>query len=166
MPGLPNVRDWTEIRPLHVLDVIDQLRQSVDFVVVDVGCQVDPGNGGEPSRFRIARRLLETSDRVIAVGAADPVGVARLLDWLSTVSSLVDSQPCDILLNRVPRDSYRRNELVAEIVRSFQPSSLGLLPDDRRVAASRWDGTIAAAGGFYRNVDKWVGRFLANGALA
>jgi hypothetical protein len=167
MPGLPNVRDWTEIRPLHVLDVVDDLRHTCDFLVVDVGCQLDAGAvAAEPSRFRIAHRLLEVSDRVIAVGAADPVGVARLLDWLSIASNAAADRPCDILLNRVPRDAYRRNELVAEVVRSYQPLSIGLLPDDRRVAASRWDGTVVDAGRFYRSVDKWAERFLLNGATA
>jgi MinD-like ATPase involved in chromosome partitioning or flagellar assembly len=165
MPGLPNVRDWTEVRPLQVLDVISQLQPSSDYLVVDVGCQVDTAAAAnEPTRFRIARHLLEGSDRVIAVGAADPVGVARLIDWLSMVPR--GDRPIDILLNRAPRDAYRRNELVAEIVRSFKPDSLQLLPDDRKVAISRWDGTVVTSGRFYRNVRKWADRFLADGVFA
>ncbi len=163
MPGLPNVDDWAEVRPLHVADVVEQLRPACDVMVIDVGCQLDSKtDGGRLSRHRITHQLIAGADQVVGVGLADPVGIARLIDWLSSVGGIV-ARSVDVLLNRTPRDSFRRNELIAELTRSYQPSSLGLLPEDRKVAAHRWDGTPVQGGRFYRGVDRWAHSFVVPG---
>ena len=54
--------------------------------------------------------------------------------------------PIDVLINRAPRDQFRRGELVEEITRTYQPASFGFVPSDDGVerAAAAIDSGAAA----------------------
>lgn len=161
IPGLPNVTDWSEVRPGQVADLTVELSSMFDHVVVNVGSHVETlGFGGSIERFGVSRRLVEIADRVIAVGLPSPVGVARTLRWLADADRLTDGAPIDVLINRAPRDQFRRGELVEEITRTYQPASFGFIPADDAVERAAWDGTLVAKGRFRRALDRWVDRFV------
>lgn len=163
--GLPNVRDWAEVRPRQVLDIVGEAERHVGDIVVDVGSQVELiGYSDGAARYGMTRALLEGADRVVAVGLPTPVGVARLLDWVATVTTLRGEEPIDIIINRAPRDQFRRGEVVEEIGRSYRPASFAFVPEDDSLFASAWNGEIVEKGRFRRAVDRWVDRMVPAGA--
>ena len=161
LPGLPNVSDWSEVRPGHVADLASELTSLFDHVVVNVGSHIESlGFGGATERYGISRRVVQQADRVIAVGLPTPVGVSRLLGWLADADRLTDGVPVDVLINRSPRDQFRRGELVEEITRTYQPASFGFIPEDDAVERAAWDGTLVGKSRFRKSLDRWVDRFV------
>lgn len=159
--GLPNVSDWSEVRPTQVTDLIGELASMFDHVVVNVGSHLENlGFGAASDRFGIARRTVAEADRVIAVSLADPVGVGRTLGWLAEAQRLRSGAPIDLLINRAPRDQFRRGELIEEVSRSYQPASFGFLPTDEAVTRAAWDGSVVSHGRFKKALDRWVDRFM------
>jgi MinD-like ATPase involved in chromosome partitioning or flagellar assembly len=162
LPGLANVRDWSEIRPRLVLDVIRELSLRCDHVVVNVGSQLEAETYGDGAgRFGMSRALVDSADRLVAVGNASPVGVSRLLQWLSEVDTIRGGRRADVLVNRAPSDHFRRGELLEEITRTYEPLSFAYLPDDPRITAAAWDGVLPSKGRFAKNLARWVDVFVA-----
>lgn len=137
------------VRPRELLDVVEAVGAIATDVVVDVGSGL-----GRP--WSLGRLVAERADQVVAVGAASPVGVVRLVDWLA----LLDGRPVDILVNRAPRDAFRRGEIVEEVTRSVRPASFAFLPEDPAVPTAAWDGRPASTGAFARAVRRWAHRFV------
>ncbi len=161
LTGLPNVNDWSEVRPNQIVDLVGELTSVFDHVVVNVGSHIEAlGFGGAHERFGISRRLLEIADRVIAVSLPTPVGIARTLGWLAEVDRLTGGTAVDLLVNRAPRDQFRRGELIEEITRTYQPASFGFMPTDDQVERAGWDGVLVARGRFKKALDRWVDRFV------
>jgi MinD-like ATPase involved in chromosome partitioning or flagellar assembly len=159
--GLPNVSDWSEVRPTQVTDLIEDLSAVFDHVVVNVGSHLENlGFGGASDRFGISRRTIAGADRAIAVSLPNPVGVGRTLGWLAEAQRLRTGAPIDLLINRAPRDQFRRGELIEEITRSYQPASFGFVPTDEAVTRAAWDGVVVNRGRFKRALDRWVDRFV------
>ncbi len=164
LPGLANVRDWTEVRPRQAVDLIRELALIYSNVVVNVGSRIEAeafsdGHG----RHAVSRAVVQSSDRLVAVGLGTPVGVARLLEWLSIADGLRDHRRADVLVNRAPSDQFRRAELLQEVGRTYAPASFGYLPDDPKLVAATWDGSVAARGRFRKAVDRWADRFVLGG---
>ncbi len=159
IPGLPNVSDWSEVRPSQVADLITELSGLFDQVVVNLGSHLET-LGSHNERFGISRCLIELADRVVVVGLPSPVGVARTLGWLADTDRLTSGAPVDLLINRAPRDQFRRNEVVEEIARTYQPASFGFIPSDQAVERAAWDGTVVAGGRFKKALDRWIDRFV------
>ncbi len=161
LPGLPNVSDWSEVRPAQVADLATELTSLFDHVVFNVGSHIEALRfGGATERYGISRRLIQQADRVIAVALPTPVGVSRLLGWLADADRLTGGDPVDVLINRSPRDQFRRGELIEEITRTYQPASFGFIPSDDSVERAAWDGTLVGKGRFRRSLDRWVDRFV------
>lgn len=165
LPGLASVRDWTEVRPRQILDLIRELSLLHSYVVVNIGSRIEPEGFGEgQARYGVSRAVIGACDRLVAVGLGNPVGVARLLDWLSTVDTLLGDRRADVLVNRAPSDQFRRSELVEEIGRTYPPATFAYLPDDARLAGTTWDGEIVAKGRFRKALDRWADGLVRNGA--
>jgi MinD-like ATPase involved in chromosome partitioning or flagellar assembly len=165
LPGLASAGDWSEVRPRQVTDLIGQLVAAHRHVVVNVGSRLETdGLGVGPGRYGMTRAIVERADRLVAVGAGTPVGVARLLEWLSTADSIRSGRRVDVLVNRAPDERFRRGELLDEITRTYQPASFGYLPDDPRVAHAAWDGKVVSRGRFRKAVDRWSNTFLVREA--
>ncbi|MGH9025657.1 MAG: MinD/ParA family ATP-binding protein [Acidimicrobiia bacterium] len=147
--GLPNVAAWSQVRPSEVVTVTESLGQFVDELVVNLGHRLEDVGGGR-GRYGTSRALLPESDVIVAVCPATPIGVARLLAWLATARALAASPPVVVAVNRAPRDRYRRAEIANEVFRTFEPSTLVFVPDDRHVQAAAWAGTIVGRGTFTR----------------
>ena len=89
LTGLPRPDRWSEVRAAAFEDVLDAATSLADLVVVDVGFSLehdaaDPF-GTAPQRNQMTLAALERADRVLVVGAADPVGLARLARGLVDV---------------------------------------------------------------------------------
>jgi MinD-like ATPase involved in chromosome partitioning or flagellar assembly len=152
LSGLPNVSAWSQVRPSEVLDVIDAIGRTRHLVVANVASRLeDVGRGGR-SRYGISRAVVSDASDVILIAPATPVGVTRLLGWVADVRALNTVAPVHLAINRAPRDAFRKAELEQEIRRTFEPASLVFLPNDPRVEAAAWAGTVVASGPFAKAI--------------
>jgi MinD-like ATPase involved in chromosome partitioning or flagellar assembly len=152
LSGLPNVGAWSQVRPSEVLDVIEEIARTRQLVIANVASRLeDVGRGGR-SRYGISRAVVGDATDVIGVAPATPVGVTRLLGWVSDVRALNAGATIHLAVNRAPRDAFRKAELEQEIRRTFDPASLVFLPHDPRVEAAAWSGTLVAYGPYVRGV--------------
>jgi len=153
--GIPNPRDWFELRPSDVVVAIEDLARTADCVIVDVSSGVErlPGDG----RYRLSRRLIATADVLIGVGVPTPLGVSRLLDWVAEAKVLNEHARLRLVINRTPKGAFLRSEVAREIERVFEPSVLRFLPADRRVERASWAGGLVRRGAFSRGVAALAG---------
>lgn len=152
LSGLPNVGAWSQVRPTEVLDVIDALGRMRRYVVANVASRLeDVGRGGR-GRYGISRAVVAEASELIGVAPATPVGVTRLLGWVTDVRALNASAPVHLAVNRSPRDAFRKAELDQEIRRTFEPDSLAFLPHDPRVEAAAWSGALVPNGAYAKAV--------------
>jgi len=148
--GIPNPRDWFELRPADVVVAVEDLAKTADCVIVDVSSGVErlPGDG----RYRLSRRLIAMADVLIGVGVPTPLGVSRLLDWVAETKVLNEHIRLCLVINRTPKGAFLRSEVAREIERIFEPSVLRFLPTDRRVEQASWAGGLVRKGAFTRAV--------------
>ena len=83
LSGLPRSERWAEVDPVALGHVLSRSRALVDVVVVDCGFGLDgePADpyGGEPRRDDATVAALAEADAVLALCAADPVAITRLV---------------------------------------------------------------------------------------
>ena len=151
--GLANARDWPGLRPDSVAEVVGELAKTHGQVLVNAGSRSEevaaPGGLG---RYGITRAMLLVADQLVLVGSGTPIGVARTLDWLADHANLTRSRPLHVALNQAPTAMFKRGELEREVLRSFLPSSLHLLPSDKRVQEAVWNGHTVGGGPFAKAV--------------
>jgi MinD-like ATPase involved in chromosome partitioning or flagellar assembly len=158
MSGLPNVGAWSQVRPSEVLDVIEAVSRTRRLVVANVASRLeDVGRGGR-GRYGIGRAVVSAASELVGVAPATPVGVTRLLSWVTDVRALNGSAPVHLVVNRAPRDAFRKAELDQEIRRTFEPESLTFLPHDPRVEAAAWSGGLVANGPYSKAVAELAAR--------
>jgi hypothetical protein len=151
--GLANPRDWPGLRPESVAEVVGELARTYGQVLVNAGSRseevIAPGG---LARYGITRAMLLVADQLVLVGSGTPIGVARALDWLADHADLVRSKSLHVALNQAPAAMFKRGELEREVLRSFMPSSLTLLPSDKRIEEAIWNGHTVTTGPFAKAV--------------
>jgi MinD-like ATPase involved in chromosome partitioning or flagellar assembly len=95
LTGIGRPNRWPELSSARVAATLQQCREWVDFTVVDTGFSLEhdeeiSSDLFAPRRNAASITTLREADRVIAVGAADPVGLSRFLrahvDLVETVA--------------------------------------------------------------------------------
>jgi hypothetical protein len=151
--GLSNPSDWPDLRPDQVAEVLGELAQLRPQVLVNVAPRIeDLTSANGLARHGVTRAVLTVADQVVLVAAATPVGITRLLDWVRGSRELLHDKPVHLAINRGPMGGFKRGELEREIFRAYMPSSLTVLPDDRRVEDAVWNGRPVSAGPFLKAV--------------
>lgn len=153
--GLPNPRDWYELRAAEVAEVVAELARSRPMVIANVGPRVDdlPNLGG-PARFGVTRAIIGIADVVVLVGTASPVGVRRIIDWFADARALVSGTNVHVVINQYPGGAYAIGELETELRRTLTPASITVVPHDKRVVRAAWEGDVVARGPFSRAVQR------------
>ncbi|WP_299442711.1 P-loop NTPase [uncultured Phycicoccus sp.] len=105
LTGLPRADRWPELRPAAVEDVLRLARSVADHVVVDAGFAIEDDeelsyDTAAPRRNAATLAALEAADRLVVVGAADPVSLQRLVRAVQDVA-LVPSPPPLVVVNKV-----------------------------------------------------------------
>jgi MinD-like ATPase involved in chromosome partitioning or flagellar assembly len=148
LAGVPSPNAWTQVRPSEVLRVIDRLADEFSTVVADgAGTLQDVGTAPR-GRFATAQAIVREADALVVVGDASPVGVTRVLAWTADARSLAPTTPIVVVLNRAPRDAFRRGELFEEVGRSIDAIDVVFLPHDPGVTQAAWEGTLVGRGRF------------------
>ncbi len=105
LTGLPKAERWPELRAAAVEDVLRLARQVVDHVVVDAGFAIEDDeelsyDTAAPRRNAATLAALEAADQLVVVGAADPVGLQRLVRAVQDVA-VIPSPPPVVVVNKV-----------------------------------------------------------------
>lgn len=136
--GLPRPDRWAEVRP-GALEELLAVARDHGQVVVDTGFSLEEepatdlsGRGG---RNQLTLGSLDAADEVVVVGAADPVGLARLARGLVELRERLPATPVRVVVNRMrPTLGWKEPE-VAGMLGGFGPSAgVHFLPDDRAAA--------------------------------
>jgi MinD-like ATPase involved in chromosome partitioning or flagellar assembly len=139
LTGLPRPDRWPEVRATGFDDVLDAALSLAGDVVVDVGfcLEADAADpfGAAPQRNLMTTAALERSDRVLVVGAADPVGLARLARGLVDIHDRLPGAAVQVVVNRNrPTLGWSEAEVRGMVEGFVGPVPVGFLPDDRATA--------------------------------
>ena len=131
-----------EIPQVEIEGLVDEIEISgYEVIVADLGIT-------RPDRLEALR-----FNAFIAVGLANPVGLARLVRTVQTVSGLPIESDVVAVVNRTV--SGRRSlEIRSEMARLMPETPVVLLPDDRGMERAAWDGTRLSRGPFARAVGR------------
>ena len=106
LSGVSNPARWAELGGERTAAVLRACAQWADFTVVDVGFSVEQSSEGFdegvlPHRNSTTVAALRYADAIVAVGSADPVGLARFLRGHSDIRSMLPDTPIIEVINRV-----------------------------------------------------------------
>jgi hypothetical protein len=152
LTGLSGERDWMEVRPSHIDDLLTELCGQFGHVVVNCGSLLEQVGFADSGRFGITRKVVAVADRLVGVGLPTPVGITRLVTWAAEASALNPTAPMHLIVNRRPRSQYRRAEVIEEIDRALPGVALSFLPEDPLVETAAWRGSLVSSGQYVRTV--------------
>ncbi len=136
--GLPRPDRWVEVRA-GVVEHVLEVARSQGHVVVDTGFALedDPGSdlGARPGRNQLTLGALDVADDVVVVGAADPVGLARLARGLVELGERRGGAPVRVVVNRMrPTLGWSEREIIGMVEGFSRLAGAHFLPDDRDTA--------------------------------
>ncbi|WP_285319970.1 P-loop NTPase [Pseudarthrobacter sp. lyk4-40-TYG-27] len=114
LTGITRADRWTELRATALALVLERARHMADVVVVDTGFCLEADeelsfDTMAPRRNAATLCPLEVADTVYAVGAADPVGVPRLVRALAELETAVPQAAPIVVMNKVRASSVGRS---------------------------------------------------------
>ena len=139
LTGISRADRWPELRAAAVEQVWAVSRRHADVVVVDCGFSLEEDeelsfDTMAPRRNAVTVATLAAADLVVVVGAADPVGVQRLVRGLAELAESVPAAPTRVVVNRLRRSAVGaepRRQLAEALERYAATSVAAFLPDDR-----------------------------------
>ena len=177
LTGLPRAARWPELRPPALVRVLAVARALAAVTVVDCSACLEQDeelsyDTAVPRRNGATLAVLAEADEILAVGSADPVGVARLVRGLSDLATVCGETPARVIVNRV-RHGPIPGDVVAEVAAALQRfGGRGLaaaLPEDRpavdaALAQGRLLAEIAATSPFRLAVQALAREMLGQAA--
>ena len=155
LAGLPNVRDWGDIRAGVAVDVVGEVATRAAIVLVNISPMVEQlvRNLRSEDRFGVSRLLLGAADEVVLTAAPSPMGIGRVIEWLADTHSLIERVPIHVVVNRFEDGRFARGEITKEITDIVGPASLTFTPYDAGLARAAWEGTLAPRSAFNRALE-------------
>lgn len=106
LTGVTRADRWTELRPAALTRVLELSRHLVDVTIVDCGFCLETDeelsfDTVAPRRNAATLCCLGAADTVFAVGAADAVGLPRLIRALADLEATVPAATPRVVLNKV-----------------------------------------------------------------
>ncbi|WP_350347207.1 regulator [Agromyces sp. G08B096] len=140
LTGLVGPSRWPELSSERVSAALAALRGLTEYVIVDTGFSLERDEELTSDQFAPRRNAatfaaLEASDRVVAIGLADPVGLSRLLRGHAELVDHVDPERIDVVVNRVRSSALGidAHGQIRQTMRRFGGlDGLTLLPHDGR----------------------------------
>jgi MinD-like ATPase involved in chromosome partitioning or flagellar assembly len=138
LTGIPLASRWPELRPTAIPPVLAAARELADFVVIDCGFCLETDEELSfdtlaPRRNGATLALLDDADLILVVGAADPIGMQRLVRGLADLRDTEVQAPLWVLLNRV-RDGVVPGDPAVELAGALERfagrAPAALLPAD------------------------------------
>ncbi|HEY5223747.1 MAG TPA: regulator [Microbacteriaceae bacterium] len=139
LTGIGRPSRWSELSAERVATTIAACVQWVDYVVVDTGFSLESDEEISSDLFAPRRNAatlaaLRAADRVVAVGLADPVGLARFLRSHVDLIEVVPDTRISIVMNRVRASAVGlnpRGQVASTLGRFAGLEAAALLPEDR-----------------------------------
>jgi Mrp family chromosome partitioning ATPase len=108
LSGIPRASRWPELRPAALQHVWEVCRQLAAVTVVDCGFSLEQDEDvtfdvSAPRRNAATLITLERADLVVVVGAADPIGMQRLVRAVRDLYEVVPGVHAKVVVNRVRR---------------------------------------------------------------
>lgn len=129
--GLPRADRWVEVRPSAYEELLSTAVSLEPHVVVDTGFCLEQEQGAPAGRNAMTLTTLDRADRIVVVGSADPVGLARLVRALHDLAELTDRVPV-VVVNRMRTSLGWSERDVAGTIRNVLPDARPVfLPEDR-----------------------------------
>jgi Flp pilus assembly CpaE family ATPase len=139
LTGISRADRWPELRPAALDQVWELARSLAAVTVVDLGFCLEQDeelsfDTAAPRRNGATLATLEAADTVLAVGAADPVGMQRLLRGLAQLREVVPGALPRVVLNRVRRSAVGADpetQLAEALERYAGIRDVAFVPEDR-----------------------------------
>jgi len=106
LTGLGRASRWPELTAERVAGVLTAARDWADVIVVDVAASFEHDEElmtdlNAPRRNAATIEVLRSADVVVAVGAADPIGLSRFLRAHAELSELVEPDRVLTVINKL-----------------------------------------------------------------
>ena len=113
LTGITRADRWTELRAAALSLVYERARQVAEVTVIDAGFCLEADeelsfDSVAPRRNAATLCSLQHADTIYAVGAADPVGVPRLVRALAELEAAVPQASLRVVLNKVRASAVGR----------------------------------------------------------
>lgn len=110
LTGITRAERWPELRSGAMATVVGLARSLADYTIIDCGFCLEADeelsfDTMAPRRNGTTLRCLELADTVFAVGAADAIGIPRLVRALAEIEQAVPSAAPRVVLNKVRASS-------------------------------------------------------------
>ena len=140
LPGINRPTRWPELSAARLTSALQACRLWADETVVDVNAAFDADDEATydmagPRRHAATTASLREADTIIAVAAADPVGISRFLRDHAELRRLAGSTPTSVVVNRVrsgPLGIDARGQIRRTLERFAGITDVTFLPWDQR----------------------------------
>jgi MinD-like ATPase involved in chromosome partitioning or flagellar assembly len=140
MTGLSSESRWAEVSSEKLDDLLMVAADHFDFMILDVAAASAEGllsTNSSVDRNAVTRWAIGYSDYVIALCAADPVGVSRFLEAMVRLNELKPTGQVLTLVNRLRSSvlgSSAKQQIIESLDRLGQVTVSGFVPDDPTAA--------------------------------
>ncbi|MEO8556680.1 MAG: hypothetical protein ABI474_08415 [Actinomycetota bacterium] len=105
LTGIPKAERWPELRAAALEHVLTLTRRLARFTVIDCGFSLEDDEELSydtlaPRRNAATLTSLAVADRVLAIGAGDPIGLQRLVRGLQELGTITSPAPT-VVINKV-----------------------------------------------------------------
>jgi MinD-like ATPase involved in chromosome partitioning or flagellar assembly len=138
LTGLPRADRWTELRPALLRDVLEVARALCAYTVADCGFALETDEEisydlAAPRRNGATLEALQSADRVVVVGAADPLSLGRLIRAVHELSVVVPDVSPYVVVNQVRHTlGWSEAEIAGTVSRATGVPVARSLPYDRQ----------------------------------
>jgi len=136
LTGLPRADRWVEAKAVLVRSVLETARRLAEYTVVDCGFSLEVDeevmyDTRAPRRNGATLEILSRADTVLVVGAADPIGLSRLIRAVGDLAEAVPRAAPIVVVNRL-RDGigWSSDEIGSMLHRTIGVAHIAFLPDD------------------------------------
>lgn len=137
LTGIPTPSRWPEVRPSAVEQIIELSRSLAAFIVLDLGFGIEDDeelsyDTAAPRRNATTLSGLAEADDLLLVGAADPVGLQRMVRAVQGVGQVASPSPRPVV-NRLRASSVGtdpRRRVETSLARFAGVEDIAFLPDD------------------------------------
>jgi MinD-like ATPase involved in chromosome partitioning or flagellar assembly len=150
LTGITRADRWPEIRPSAIPTVLSVARSMASVTVVDCGFCLEADeeitfDTAAPRRNGATLAILAGADVLLAVGAADPPGMERLIRGLAELREMVPDANAKVVLNRSRRSAASVSEATDALARFSGATVTAALPDDGASMDKAWKLGVSLA---------------------
>jgi len=143
LTGITRADRWPEIRPSAIPTVLSVARSMAAVTVIDCGFCLEADeeitfDTTAPRRNGATLAVLAGADVLLAVGAADPPGMERLVRGLVELREMVPDANAKVVLNRSRRSAAPVSEAADALARFAGATVTAALPEDGASMDKAW----------------------------